>query len=161
MRTPLLTAALVGALGLALAACTSPAPAPAPAPTAARPALTATSAVDLARELDAAEELGSWQAVRERWQGQVVRWTVTRQRALCRSAEACHVAAFPVPQPARRGWLPALAFAPGEFAALEAACAGRDACEVVIEGTLARLEASGELPTSVRFTGVRVVGGAS
>ncbi|HEY5922982.1 MAG TPA: hypothetical protein VIV11_14985 [Kofleriaceae bacterium] len=122
---------------------------------AARPDLSHATQADLAGELDQAERRGTWREVRKRWEGQRLRWTVTRHPSLCRSSSACNVAAFPVQQPAQHGWLPALSFAPGQFEQLEAAC-GDAACEVEIEGTLRRLELSGELPTSLHFGDVRV-----
>jgi hypothetical protein len=120
------------------------------------PALAHASQADLARELDDADRLGTWSDVRHRWQGQAVEWTVTRHRLLCRSEAACHVAAFPVQRPAQRGWLPALSFAPGEYAKLDAACGQAERCEVVIGATVGKLDVSGELPTSVQLVNVRV-----
>jgi hypothetical protein len=87
----------------------------------------------------------------------VLRWTVTRQRMLCRTAEACNVAAFPIQSPAPAGWLPTLSFAPGQFAVLEARCGDREQCEVTIEGTLSKLSVSGEQPTNLELTGVKIV----
>jgi len=121
------------------------------------PRLASATQADLARELDDAERRGSWAEVKHRWQGQTLRWQVTRQRMLCKAAEACNVAAFPIQRPAPAGWLPTLRFAPGQFAALEARCAGKDQCEVTIEGKLEKLQASGELPTNLELTGVRLV----
>jgi hypothetical protein len=121
------------------------------------PALTKATQADLAAELADADRLGTWSEVRRRWQGQALRWRVTRHAMLCRTADACHVAAFPVERPAKHGWMPGLSFAPGQFAALEARCGDRPTCEVTIEGTLARLEVSGELPTNLAFTNVRIV----
>jgi hypothetical protein len=121
------------------------------------PRLASATQADLARELDDAERRGSWAEVKHRWQGQTLRWQVTRQRLLCRTAEACNVAAFPIQRPAPAGWLPTLRFAPGQFAALEARCAGKELCDVTIEGRLEKLQASGELPTNLELTGVKVV----
>jgi hypothetical protein len=61
-----------------------------------------------------------------------------------------------VQQQALQGWLPALSFAPGEYEKLDALC-GAAPCEIEIQGTLSRLELSGELPTSVHLAGVRVL----
>jgi hypothetical protein len=128
---------------------------------AARPVLPAptspATAADLARELDEADRRGTWSDVKTRWLGRRVAWTVTRHRVLCGNADACHVAAFQVERPARRGWLPGLAFAPGAYAALEAACHG-DPCEVAVAGTVSELVASPELPQSVKLSDVTVVG---
>jgi len=140
---------------VALAACQGEAPPPAQDPTP--PMLVRATQQDLAMELDAAAGRGSFGELRRRWQGQTLRWTVTRQAALCRSPEACFVAAFPVQRPAKHGWLPQLTFAPGQFAALEAACAARPQCEVTFEGLLDKLEVSAELPTNLRFSNVRLV----
>lgn len=132
---------------------------PAPAPTAAAPpALAHATQADLAHDLDVAAERGTWFEVRRRWQGQRLRWTVIRQRLLCASADACHVAAFPVQQAARHGWMPALELAPGQYEALAARCGEAATCEVTIEGTLAELEASDEAPTRMRFEDVRLAG---
>ena len=123
---------------------------------AVRPDLSHATQADLAVELDQAERRGTWREVRARWEGQRLRWTVTHHPALCRSSSACNVAAFPVQRPAQHGWLPALSFAPGQFERLQATC-GEATCEVEIEGTLRRLELSGELPTSLHFDAVRVI----
>lgn len=147
-------------LVLATTACRSEeqAAAPAPAPQAELPPkLASATPADLARELDDAEQRGSWNEVKRRWQGQVLRWTVTRQQVLCRTAEACNVSAFAIQRPAPVGWLPTLRFAPGQFAVLESRCAGKDVCEVTIEGKLEKLQVSGELPTNLELTGVKIV----
>jgi hypothetical protein len=130
--------------------------APSPAP-AGPPALAHATQADLAREVADAEQLGTWTDVGHRWQGQTVRWTVTHRRLLCRSADDCYVAAFPVQRPARQGWMPQLQFAPGQYDALVAACSGQDPCEVTVEGTLSKLEVSPELPTSVQLSNVQIV----
>jgi hypothetical protein len=130
--------------------------APSPAP-AGPPALAHATQADLAHDVADAEQLGTWGDVSRRWQGQTVRWTVTHRRLLCRSADDCLVAAFPVQRPARQGWMPQLQFAPGQYDALVAACGGQDPCEVTIEGTLSKLEVSPELPTSVQLSNVQIV----
>lgn len=140
-------------LVIAAAACGKsdrPTPAPAPAP------LAHASAADLAREIADADRLGTWREVQDRWQGQTVRWTVTRQRLLCRSAEDCNVAAFPIQRPAKQGWMPELRFAPGQYDVLAGMCGDQEQCEVTIEGTLSQLEVSPELPTSVQLSNVRI-----
>ena len=141
-----------------IAACgkTDPASAPPPAPTAPPPLAHATQS-DLSREIADADRLGTWSEIVHRWQGQTVRWTVTRQRLLCRSAEDCNVAAFPIQRPAKQGWMPQLSFAPGQFDELTRMCGNREQCEVTIEATLSKLEVSPELPTSVQLSGVRIV----
>jgi len=128
----------------------------APAP-AARPALVSSTQADLAREVDQAERRGTWREVRDRWQGQTLHWTVTRYKALCSSASACNVAPFPIQRPATHGWLPALSFAPGEYAKLDAACSSADRCEVEFEGALGDFVLTAELPVSLRFDHVRIV----
>jgi len=125
---------------------------------AVRPDLSHATQADLAVEVDQAERRGTWREVRKRWEGQRLHWTVTRHASLCASASACNVAAFPVKRPAQYGWLPGLTFAPGEYAKLDAWCGNTPSCEIEIEGTLSRLELSGELPTSVHFDRVRVLG---
>ena len=142
---------------LSIAACRAedrrPQAAPAPTP----PKLASATQADLARELEDADRRGTWTEVRHRWQGQVLRWTVTRQRALCRTADACNVAAFPVRSAAPAGWLPTLSFAPGQFAALQARCGDREQCEITVEGKLEKLAVSGEMPTNLELTGVKLV----
>jgi hypothetical protein len=123
----------------------------------ALPRLASATQADLARELDDADQRGTWNEVKRRWQGQVLRWTVHRQQVLCASAESCNVAAFPIQRPAPAGWLPTLKFAPGQFAALEARCGGKELCELTIEGTLEKLQVSGELPTNLEITGVKII----
>jgi hypothetical protein len=112
---------------------------------------------DLAREIDQANARGTWAEVRSRWQGQWLRWNVTRQKTLCRTAESCNVAAFPIQRPAKVGWLPQLVFAPGQFAVLDTTCGDREQCEITIEGMIERLEVSGEMPTNIKFGNVKVV----
>jgi len=144
------------AIAIALcAACSQRAPHQAPAP---KPApLAHASQGDLAREVDDADRHGTYGELRARWVGQSLHWTVTRQRQLCLSPEACHVAAFPIQRPATHGWMPALVFAPGEFAKLEAGCGAAAQCQLEIEGTLGELAASAELPTSLVVRDVRVI----
>lgn len=125
-------------------------------PPAAPPPLAHASQADLASDIADADRLGTWSDVVHRWQGQHVRWTVTRQPVLCRSADDCNVAAFPIQRPARQGWMPQLSFASGEFDALTRVC-GSAACDVVIEGVVSKLEVSPELPTSVQLSSVRIV----
>ena len=139
---------------VAVAACGKTDRAPAPA---APPPLAHAAAADLAREIADADRLGTWGDVVHRWQGQTVRWTVTRQRLLCRSADDCNVAAFPIQRPAMQGWMPQLSFAPGQYDALAGLCGSREQCEVTIEATLSKLDVSPELPTSVQLSNVRVV----
>jgi hypothetical protein len=136
-------------------------PAPAPRDVAVRPVLTAATQADLAREIEQADRRGTWREVKQRWEGQRLRWTVTRQKALCRSADACNVAAFPVQRPAQVGWLPALELTDAEMAKIAAGCGEHDQCELVVEGTLSELALSAELPTSVRFSDVRVISARS
>ncbi len=129
-----------------------------PPPVKAAPAPLADSTqTALVKELDDTMKTGNWSGLRRRWQGQGVRWNVIRQRVLCQSAEACNVAAFPIVRPAQQGWMPTLTFAPGQYAALESACATKEQCDVTIEGTLEKLEVSAEMPTNVRISDVRVV----
>jgi len=144
-------------LALLAAACGSSEDHASPAAQAGKPALPVladASQTALASDLDAARVRGTWVEVKRRWQGQQVRWVVTRQRSLCRSADACFVAAFPVRDGAKHGWMPQLGFAPGQFALLESTCGTLEQCRITIEGTLDRLEASSEMPTNVRFSNV-------
>src|SRR5215203_4882951 len=85
-----------------------------PPPAKQAAALMNATQADLAHELDQAAQNGTWIELRRRWQGQKLRWTVIRQRMLCASAERCNVAAFPIQRPATHGWMPELAFAPGQ-----------------------------------------------
>lgn len=134
-----------------------PAPAPAASAVHLAPApLAHASQADLAREVADADRLGTWQDVQQRWQGQTVRWTVTRQRLLCRSADDCNVAAFPIQRPARQGWMPQLAFAPGQYDVLAGLCGTREQCDVTVEATLSQLDVSPELPTRVQLSNVRI-----
>jgi hypothetical protein len=130
---------------------------PAPPQIELPPQLTQAAPSDLVRELDDADRRGTWNEVKRRWQGQVLRWTVTRQKMLCKTAESCNVSAFGIQRPAPAGWLPTLRFAPGQFAALEARCGDKDVCDIMIEGKLEKLNVSGELPTNLEITGVKIV----
>lgn len=129
---------------------------PASTRSAPKPVLAHATQEDLARDLDDADRRGTWPEVRARWQGQRLHWTVTRQRSLCRSDDACHVAAFPITRPAKVGWMPKLQLAPGEWEKLDAACGKAEQCRVEIDGTLAELAVSAELPTSLKFSDVHV-----
>lgn len=146
MRRALVVLALIGCRSHDEAPASHRAPAP----------LVHATQADLARELDAAERQGTWAEVRQRWQGQSLRWAVTRYRSLCSAADACFVAPFPIERPAKHGWMPKLELSPGEYGKLDARCPAAT-CEIVFEGTLAELTASPEQPTSLRFTGVHVV----
>jgi hypothetical protein len=134
----------------------SPAP-PAPPASAHTAALEHATQTDLAHEIADAERLGTWREVQQRWQGQTLRWTVTRHFLLCSSADDCNVAAFPLQRPAKQGWMPLLSFAPGQYDELAATCGSREQCDVTIEGTLSELEVSPELPTRLRLSNVRIV----
>ena len=120
------------------------------------PALEHATQQDLAKELDVVDAHGSWAELKHRWQGQKVRWNVTRYRALC-TAERCNLAAFPIQRPAKRGWMPEVSFATGQYAALEATCGDKEGCEVTIEGTLEKLDVSSEMPTNVKLANVSIV----
>jgi len=145
-RTLILLAATVCACGKA---DRTPSPAP--------PPLAHATQADLAHDIADADRLGTWSNVAQRWQGQTVRWTVTRQRLLCRSADDCNVAAFPIQRPAKQGWMPQLQFAPGQFEVLASRCGSQDPCEVTVEATLSKLEVSPELPTSVQLSNVQIL----
>ena len=97
--------------------------------------MNATQA-DLAIELDRAAENGTWIELRRRWQGQKLKWTVTRQRMLCASAEQCNVAAFPIQNHATHGWMPELKFAPGQYEALAAKCGDAAQCAIACAGVI-------------------------
>jgi len=130
---------------------------PSPAQAPAQAALEHATQADLAHDIADAERLGTWREVQQRWQGQTLRWTVTRQRALCSSADGCNVAAFPIQRPAKQGWMPQLQFAPGQYDALAGLCGNQDQCDVTIEGTLSQLDVSPDLPTSVQLSNVRIL----
>lgn len=112
---------------------------------------------DLARELDDADRRGTQAAVKQHWQGLELHWTVTRQRLLCPSADACHVAPFAIQRPAKHGWMPELAFAPGEFQKVTSSCGAAEQCELELEFKLDELNVSADMPTSLKFSDVRVV----
>lgn len=140
-----------------IAACKSEDHRPGPTQDLTPPALTAATQQDLAMELDLAESRGTWGEVKRRWQGQTLTWKVTRQASLCRSSDACFVAAFPISRPAKRGWLPQLVFAPGQFAMLETACGDKPQCEITVTGYLEKLDVTPEMPTNLRFNNVKLV----
>lgn len=143
---------------LLFAACSADERPPVPPPcSTAPPVLAAATQRDLGRELDDAERRGTWTEVRRAWQGQRLRWTVTRHRMLCRIADACHVAAFPVQRPAPHGWMPRVEFAAGEFDRLQAACGDAASCDFTFEATLTELDVTGDTPTKLRFTGARLL----
>ena len=59
---------------------------------------------DLAKEIEEAHGRRTWSEVRHRWQGQWLRWNVIVHESLCRSEEACNVAAFPIQRPAKESF---------------------------------------------------------
>jgi hypothetical protein len=124
---------------------------------AKRPVLTATTQADLAHELEQADRRGTWREVKDRWQGQRLHWTVTRQRVLCSSSSACNIAPFPIQRPAQVGWLPKLELSAGEYAKIEAGCGKAEQCQLEIDFKVKELDVSGELPTSMRFSDVKVI----
>ncbi len=139
------------------AACSSEDHRPGPAQDQTPPMLTAATQQDLATELDLAEGRGTYSEVKRRWQGQTLTWKVTRQASLCRNPEECFVAAFPIQRPAKRGWMPQLVFAPGQYEAIAATCGDQPQCEITVEGRLEKLEVSAAMPTNVKFANVRLV----
>lgn len=153
------TSVLIVVMASCLAACSrdDKRSAPAARDVAAKPDLSRATQADLAHELDLADRRGTWGEMKQRWEGQRLHWTVTRQRLLCQSASACNVAPFPIQRPAQYGWLPSLELGPIEMAKIDAGCGGADQCELEFEGTLTDLAVSGEMPTSLRFSGVRVI----
>jgi hypothetical protein len=56
----------------------------------APPALSNATQADLATELDKAAQNGTWIEQRRRWQGQKLRWPVTRQRARLSGSSRYH-----------------------------------------------------------------------
>lgn len=149
MRTIALAISILGACKAEEQRSTTETKAPAP--------LAASSQDDLAKELDVADVHGTWAEVKRKWQGQTLRWSVTRHAQLCSSAERCNVRVFPIQRPAKHGWLPELVFAAGQFDALKQACTNREPCDVMIEGVLEKLEASAEMPTNVKLANVKVI----
>jgi len=127
----------------------------------APPPLAATTAADLAHDIAQADRLATWAELPHRWEGQPVRWTVTYRRALCRSAEDCYVAAFPIQRPAQHGWMPRLVFVPGQYERLVVSCGAADPCDASVIGRIGMLAVSPELPTSVELSEVRVAGAPS
>jgi hypothetical protein len=138
-------------------------------PTTAAPAAPAASPLagsqeQLADDLDAAAReltFDGGAALRQRWQGKAVRWTVTRVPALCGGATSCFVQPFANArrsETSAQGWLPRVHFAAGEYERLEATCGGAAVCSVTLEGTIEQLQVSDELPTSIVLGGVRVRG---
>ncbi len=119
--------------------------------------LNPATQVDLARDLDDADRLATWTEVKRHWQGQKMRWTVTRQQLLCSSPTLCNVSAFPIQRPATRGWMPALTMTPDQYARITSGCTNAEHCELTFEGTLSDLTVSPQVATRMRFTDVRVL----
>lgn len=158
-------------LCLALAGCRDESrtsrPAAAPAAPAASATLDPRSQHDLARALsevetsrDRNEASGAYARVRSSWVGRRYRWTVRVIEPLCQSRDACNV--LPFDRTGRdkdvvQGWMPRLVLDDGAFAAIQRACTGRPRCEIAVEGTLSRLVADTENPTSVEFSQIRVL----
>jgi len=125
-------------------------------PTTGPAPLADASAKTLAKDIDDADRLGTWKETKTKWQGQSVKWQVIRRPALCRSADACNVAAFAVTQGASSGWMPQLTFAAGQWDALVAACGDKELCDIAIEGKLDTLVLSADSPTSVKLRDVKI-----
>lgn len=157
MTTTRMLLSLLVFLLLGTTACSSEERRVAPPTPSALPTLAAATQTDLGREIDDADRRGTWLEVKRRWQGQQLRWSVIRQRDLCKTEEACNVAAFPIMRPALHGWMPVLKFAPGELARLEAACGTAEQCDFTFDGRLSELNISGEQPTRMTFSDVRIV----
>jgi hypothetical protein len=143
---------------IALAACKGSSddckiPAPAPVMVTA----VGGSQSDLAKEMDAADKTAGWQDLKHRWQGKLVTWQVTRQRSLCNDAAACNVRPFPTVQGVHYGWMPRLELSAAEYAKLEAGCGKAEPCNVTFQGVLSDLEISGDSPTNLRFSDVKIV----
>lgn len=151
------TAIVIFLLGLCACRSRDTSVSPASTKSAPKPVLAHATQMDLARELEDADRKGTWPDVRARWQGQRLHWTVTRQRSLCRSFDACHVAPFAISRPAKVGWLPALQLTASEYQKLERGCGDAEQCSVDFEGTLAVLDVSADLPTSLKFSDVRIL----
>jgi hypothetical protein len=166
-RSSALAATLTAAL--ALAACRDEGgSAPKPAPAQGRVAsLDPRSQYDLAAALtqvetarDRADLAAGYARLRTAWVGRRYRWTVRVVGPLCRSRDACNVLPFDRAGRDRKvvqGWMPRLDLDEGAFAALQRACAGRAPCEVQVEGTLSRMIADTQNPTSLEFSQVRVL----
>lgn len=105
---------------------------------------------------------GAMAAARHRWQGHRFRWELAHVPVLCRSATACHLAPFDHARFGERriqqGWMPKLELDEAGFAALGRLCAERRPCVVQIEATLREFVFDPELPTSVTFSDVELVG---
>jgi hypothetical protein len=139
-------------LAVAVVAACSKTPAPEAAPPEPVKTMAATQA-DLAKDVEQAMQVGTWTELRRKWTGTKLTWTVTRHAALCNSAARCNVAAFPVERPAKQGWLPALAFAPGQYDKLASACGTAD-CDFTFEGTVSEVRGSDAEPAAIAFKDV-------
>lgn len=120
---------------------------------------------ELAREIAAAERLrrdeaeARYRAIRDRWLGARVVWTLDLLPALCRTAGACHALPFDrlgADRAIVQGWLPRLRLDPATFSALQARCAGHPRCPITVSATLAELTLSAEEPTSLTLADVVV-----
>ena len=136
-----------------LAGCSKSTPDAAPPPPPPASKVSSATQVDLAKDVDQAMQVGTWNELRRKWQGLELTWTVTRHAALCPSAAHCNVAAMPIERPAKQGWLPALEFAPGQFDKLTGACGGAD-CEFTFTGTIDEVRGSDAEPAAIRFKDV-------
>jgi hypothetical protein len=153
------TSVLIAAVVTLIAGCSrhDTRSAPSERDVAKHPVLGAATQADLARELDQAERRGTWRELKQRWEGQRLHWTVTRQRQLCQSPAACNVAPFAIRQAAQYGWMPALEMTSVQYTKLASACGDAEQCQVELEFTMRELDVSGDLPTSMKFSDVKVI----
>jgi hypothetical protein len=155
------------ALLLCLCACQKPSdPAPVkPAPPAApvidtRDQYAFASALSQAQRSPPEEQEQRYAELRRDYRDKRLSWEVRFSPTLCRSGDRCVVLPFDHARSKERivqGWLPRLELNAAGFEELERACAPHAACVFRFEGTLEKLIASPELPTSLSFSDVRVV----
>lgn len=114
-----------------------------------------------ARAVDPEEDPAALSRVVSAWQGRRYRWEVRWVAPLCSSPDACVVAPFDhnrFEQPVVQGWLPGLTLQPEQHAQIATMCDGLQGCVLTFEAELGSLVLSHELPTSVHFDDVEVIG---
>ncbi|HUS33282.1 MAG TPA: hypothetical protein VMZ53_32490 [Kofleriaceae bacterium] len=56
------------------------------------------------------------------------------------------------------GWLPSLELSTSEYAKIEAGCGDAEQCQLELDFKVRELDVSGDMPTSMRFSEVKVIG---
>jgi hypothetical protein len=143
------------ALVLAVSACSKSSDSTV-APPAPAPQVSSATQADFAKDVDGAQQRGTWTELKHKYEGLKLHWTVTRHAALCSSPARCNVSAFPVETGAKHGWLPGLKLTAEQLAKLDATC-GKADCELTFDGVVDLVRGSDAEPAGIEFGSVVIV----